>query len=95
MKTVWKFHLALTNQQQVAMPLGAELLAVQSQDPTSPSDGLQAWALVDPLEHIQEGRTFYIFGTGHRIEDHLRLKYVGTVQLHGGSLVFHVFEELK
>jgi len=37
-------------------------------------------------------RTFAIYGTGHKHE-HVEGTYIGTFQLDGGSLVFHVFEE--
>lgn len=32
------------------------------------------------------------FGTGHTIQDADRLEYIGTIQMCGGALVFHVFK---
>jgi hypothetical protein len=73
------------------LPAGAEVLSVGP-----PRDGedkpLDLWALVDP-EAPLEARTFRIYGTGHDVPDFYGL-FVGTVQLYGGSLIFHVFEDV-
>lgn len=87
MKTIWKFPLAVTDFQKVDMPLGAKVLAVQPQ-----GDQVCLWALVDPAAE-NDRRGFWIHGTGHPIEHEKHLgAYIGTFQLRGGALVFHVFE---
>jgi len=48
------------------------------------------WALVDP-EVEKETRHFVSFGTGHDVPDR-PMTFTGTAHLHGGMLVFHVFE---
>ena len=87
-KTIWKFELETTDNQTLKMPVGAEILTVQTQ-----SDKPCLWALVDPNAE-KEGRFIEIFGTGHPVGYDMGIdrKYIGTYQLHGGSLVFHVFE---
>jgi hypothetical protein len=88
MKQVWKFALSAVVP-DVEMPRGAEVLSVQVQrgEPC-------LWALVDT--HAQrEVRRFVTVGTGHDIPSDLRMKHVGTFQLHGGDLIFHVFEVLR
>jgi hypothetical protein len=53
------------------------------------------WARVDPGADLVL-RTFVVFGTGHDIDPDKfagSLAHVGTVQLHGGALVIHIFEE--
>jgi hypothetical protein len=88
--TVWKFELRITDVQEVRMPRGAELLCVGTQAGT---DGVvMLWARVgidaarsQPLAV----RRIRIAGTGH---PDATGDYVGTVQLHGGALVFHVFD---
>ena len=85
-KTIWKFCLKTTDLQSVKMPKGAEILHVNSQ-----FNNLKIWALVDP-EQEREERFFEIFGTGHTVDMDADRKYLGTYQLHEGSLVFHVFE---
>lgn len=87
MNTVHKFPLAVQDMQDVAMPRGALILAVQTQ-----RERLCLWALVDDAEARTESRRFRIAGTGHRIESALHHHYVGTFQLDDGNLVFHVFE---
>jgi hypothetical protein len=86
--TIWKFPLVQGRTNHIEMPVGAEILTVQVQD-IVPS----IWALVDPNAE-KEVRSFNTFGTGHPIEEDIARKYIGTYQLGGGELVFHVFERL-
>jgi hypothetical protein len=85
-KTIWKFPLSITDQQQISMPEGAEILSVQVQ-----RGQVCLWALVNP-NLAKKPRTIEIFGTGHEVDDSPRT-YIGTVQVHpmGSDLVWHVF----
>jgi len=85
-KIIWKYELT-PGKNIVEMPLGAEILTVQTQ-----GKNICLWALVDPYSPKTE-RKFQIHGEGHEIEEET-LAYVGTLQFNGGDLVFHVFEEL-
>lgn len=85
MKTVWKYKLRLTDTQTIEVPKGGEILSAQSQ-----YGDICLWVLLDP-DSAKERREIEIYGTGNPIHDAER-KFIGTVQLHGGSLVFHVFE---
>jgi len=87
-KTIWKFELETTDNQTIEMPVNAEILTVQTQNEIP-----CIWALVDPTE-TKEKRFIEVFGTGHDIHYDMGVSrnYLGTYQLHGGSLVFHVFE---
>ena len=87
-KTIWKFELETTDNQTIEMPVNAEILTVQTQNETP-----CMWALVDPTEK-KEKRFIEVFGTGHDVHYDMGVSrnYLGTYQLHGGSLVFHVFE---
>ena len=87
-KSIWKIALAIEDSQDVRVPIGAEFLCVQVQ-----REELCLWALVDPLAGYEK-RRIYVYGTGHPIERG-PLKYIWTVQMHSGSLVWHVFEEVK
>ncbi len=90
-RTIWKFELDATSNQVIELPVGAEILTVQAQK------GIPClWALVDPTE-ANEKRFIEVFGTGHNMQDGMGVSrfYLGTVQLGGGSLVFHVFENLN
>ena len=53
----------------------------------------QLWALVDEKAPIIY-RTIATYGTGNMMPDGDPGEYVGTYQIHGGALVFHVFELL-
>ncbi len=90
-KTIWKFELETTDNQEIEMPIGSEILTIQTQN-VIPC----IWALIDPNAD-KEVRRFEIYGTGHPIHCDIGVKrnYIGTYQLYNGSLVYHVFEILK
>ena len=83
---IYKYHLPINDTVQIAMPLESEILTVQVIQ-----EEAFVWALVNP-ESLDTVRTFRIVGTGHEFEDSGQCKYIGTFQLRGGALVFHVFE---
>jgi len=84
--TVWKFPLTLADSQAVSMPLDAEILCIQVQGAATPC----LWARVEEHHPLTE-RRIEMRGTGHSVESDLR--YIGTVQLYGGTLVLHAFED--
>lgn len=84
-QTIWKYELEITDRQTILMPAKARILSVQVQH-----ERLCLWALVNPVL-TKEERHFEVFGTGHPVPNRRRA-YLGTVQISGGSLVFHVFE---
>ncbi len=85
MTRIYKYILETTDLQEIVMPVGAEILCVQTQNDTP-----CVWARVNP-EALTCSRKFLIFGTGHDISvDPGRC--VGTYQLSGGSLIFHLYE---
>jgi hypothetical protein len=84
--TIWKYPFAVHDVVEIEMPIRAKVLTVQVQAQVP-----CLWALVHE-SHDVEVRRFRIYGTGHPI-NHLIGSYVGTFQLVGGGLVFHVFEE--
>ena len=90
-KTIWRFELKTTDNQTIEMPVNAEILTVQTQNEIP-----CIWAFVDPTE-TKENRFIEIFGTGHEIsqDENVNRNYLGTYQLNGGSLIFHVFENIK
>lgn len=88
MKTIYKYKLQTTDEQQILMPKGAEILTVQLQDGEP-----QLWALVETNNQPTK-RYIEIFGTGNPIIGIGPRKYIATYQLRGGALVFHVFEYL-
>ena len=87
MRTIWKYTLNITDRQTVSMPVFAEILTVQMQ-----GGSLCLWAIVESDRNLEQ-REFLIFGTGNPIPEQFCLhQHIGTVQVGGGVLVWHVFE---
>lgn len=86
--TIWKFPINITDRQTVMMPARAKILTVQVQ-----YGAAYLWAQVDEKLVTEEERGIEVFGTGHPMNDEER-RYIGSIQLHGGGLVFHIFERL-
>jgi hypothetical protein len=85
MKSIWKYPLQVTDEQVIDAPEGAEALTVQMQSGTP-----CLWMRVDPASPKMP-RKIITHGTGHRVQDTTG-RYIGTYQLDGGALVFHVFD---
>jgi len=83
-KSIWKYQLETTDEQLVEMPHGAQGLSVEVQ-----YGAPCLWALVNPKAQ-KEFRRVRIYVTGHPVPENDDI-YVGSYQLHGGSLVGHVF----
>lgn len=85
--TIWKAVLAPTEVQQIEVPAGAEMLCAREQ-----LEAICVWFRCDPFAPTEK-RTLAIVETGRGApEDEGR--YLGTAFLHGGQLVFHVFERV-
>jgi hypothetical protein len=85
METIWKYELEVTGEQKIMMPNGAVTLDVQVQD-NLPC----LWVRVDP-DRSMINRKIITHGTGHEVPETTG-DHIGTYQLQGGGLVFHVFE---
>lgn len=85
--TIWKYPLTITGNQTLDMPKGAIILSAQIQFGL-----LYLWAMVDPTQPHDE-RDIEIIGTGHEFAEAPR-KFIGTAQMAGGNLVWHIFEKL-
>lgn len=86
MRTVHKFWLAVTDDQIVMMPRGSAVLTVQEQ-----GGRLAMWAIVN-TEAPHAAHRIAVVGTGNPMPVDLhRGNYIGSVQQHGGALVWHIF----
>lgn len=83
--SIWKYQLEITDRQNVVMREGAQILTAQMQNGT-----LCLWAMLNPSAP-RERREIEIIGTGNPAEAADR-RYIATVQMAGGALVWHVFE---
>lgn len=86
MKTIWKYPFEITDEFDLNMSRGAEILSVAYQH-TRPT----LWVLVDSEAEVQV-RKFRVIGTGHPIEDDNSLIYLGTIQDPNIGLVWHLCE---
>lgn len=95
--TVYRYPVELVDEQTITMPAGAEILHVARRENhhsllgVGSPDAVDLWALVDP-DQPPEARRIQVVGTGHALGDTDDLTHLGSVQISGGALVFHVFE---
>lgn len=93
-KIILKFPLADRDIQQIVMPKGVQILAVQNQSGVMCIWGAAELTLVDQMilgtSVAYEARTFMIVGTGRPMTDYEKLTYIGTAQ--NGQFVWHIFE---
>lgn len=83
---IYKYPLPVDDMVKIPMPKGARILSIQTQNGTP-----EIWALVDESA-ASVRRGFAVRGTGHSANGLSADRYIATFQMHGGSLVFHVFD---
>jgi len=95
---IWKFDVPIIDAShkgvvRVDLPQSSEVLSCGAV-----GDRLFIWAkfLSDSRDLDFVPRYFEVFGTGHEITNDMGIerKFIGTAFMHGGSLVWHVFERL-
>lgn len=74
------------SRQAIMMPFGATILSIQEQNGV-----MVLWAAIDPAADC-EARFFALVKSGRPLDGIDINNYVGTVQTHGSSPVWHVFE---
>jgi len=85
-RTIWKFELDGDGEQIIRLPPDSKVLTVQVQ-----REAVCLWALVDPVNAQRVTHHVWVHGTGHPVVDAADGRYIGSVQLSDGALVFHVF----
>lgn len=86
-KTIWKYPIRIVDQQVLELPVGAEPLSVAMQH----GDAC-LWALVDPQPELKKKQvTVFVRGTGHPMGPAEGARFIGTVLMLRGDLVFHIF----
>jgi len=86
MSTIFKYHLDIRDEQILYLPAGHKILSVHEQ-----AGSLMLWAIVDPSIEETVPRVIHIRGTGHPMPKGEDVRFINTVLLLEGSLVFHVF----
>lgn len=85
MLTIYKYPFKIEDNFKIAMPKNAKILAVAIKDEIP-----CIWAMVETYNDLAL-KEFWLRGTGHNCEEIRNLSYVGSFQILGGSLVFHLF----
>lgn len=86
--TIFKYPVQVTDTFALQIPAGARFLGLQNQHGNP-----QMWWHVDQ-SITTVTHTFHVVGTGIPMpEESQKWKYLGTFQMLGGTLVFHVFQE--
>lgn len=88
LNTVWKATLKPTDTQSIMVPDGAEMLCAREQ-----FEQICVWYRCDPDAPLTP-RILAIVGTGNPAPGP-EGRYLGTASLHGGQLMFHVFERVS
>ena len=83
---ILKYPLSIVDKQTISLPECAEILTVQTQQEMP-----FIWVIINTDNKTTEEKEIYTHGTGHEIEDVDSKKYLGTYQINGAALVFHVF----
>ena len=86
-RKVYKYPVVMENRFTLALPEKAEVLSVGVQFGQP-----QVWVFLDP-NAPKVVRTFMVASTGYPVEEP-NVKFIGTFQLEGGALIFHLFEVL-
>lgn len=86
---VHKQVVAAAADRLVRLPMGAEILCAREQ-----RDAICIWYRFDVDTVLTQERQIVMCGTGHPAPSPADAHYIGTVFLHGGDLVLHVFERL-
>lgn len=94
MKTIWKFNLHENLEQgngclvtRIELPASAEVLSVDVQH-----GDVVLWASVNPDDQFKTSRRFAIVPTGGTVPNGgLSPRFLGTVLMHEGAFVWHVF----
>ncbi len=88
---IWKYELALVDEQSISVPIDFQPLSVGVQ-----GGALMLWGRVTP-GHVRAPRRVWVIGTGNPMpKAALSALFVGTAQMPlppYGSMVWHVFIE--
>lgn len=86
---IFKYALKIQDEQTLELPVGSQILSVAEQ-----RGKMVVYALVAVTDENMSKMKVKILikGTGHVISENIsEFKFLGTVKLMGGDLMFHVF----
>ena len=86
-KKIFKYVIPVTDESELQLPAGAQILSVMGR-----RNEIVLYAIVNTSVEVLKTVSVRIVGTGYPVRfDTNEYKFVGTVSLHGGALMFHVF----
>jgi hypothetical protein len=88
-KVIYKYKVEITDESTIKMPAAAKVISVAEQ-----GNEIVLYAMVpfDNDPEITKNISIRVVGTGHKIHfDTSEFKFIGTVSLHFGKLMFHIF----
>ena len=87
-KKIYKYKLQITENQEIEVPIGYQILSLDVQDNMP-----YIWILIDPLQEEKMKLKFSFYTTGQDIDcsNMKYIDYIGTVHLCNSSLVYHCF----
>ena len=88
---VYKYPIPIEDEFIIVLPKNGNILHFDVQYGVP-----QLWVLVNPDSPTENVR-FRLLGTGHDIDINSpdELQFIGTIQLHNGSLVYHLFRFIE
>lgn len=87
MQTIYKYQLPITDDFEIQLPINSEFLKIDIQH-----ENVVMWVKLDKDSEMKFYQ-FHCYGTGHPIENK-NLKYIDTIIIDNGNLVFHYFVEV-
>jgi len=86
MMKIFKYTLEVLEVQRLDIPKGSKLLSVEEQ-----YGNIVLYALVDDTQGGLDSFEIFVKRTGYPADDIENYKFLGTVKLSEGKLMFHVF----
>ncbi len=83
---IYKYPIPVNDNIELELPMNSKILTIQMQK-SKPF----IWALVNPGKTIGQVRHLELYGTGMDVPE--GREYIGSFQMLGGDLVFHLFEK--
>lgn len=88
MPTIWKYHLAITDVQSLALPKGARIIFIAEQ-----IGQVNCWAWVPDPNAEKKTVLIGCSGTGGPAPDFTDATHLGSVVTEGGRFVWHFFQK--
>jgi hypothetical protein len=88
-KIIYKYKITESEDIQVEMPKGAQILHADIM-----SNGMHVWALVNP-KHKLKKKTFRVIATGQEISDYDKKHYHYIKTMIDGIFVWHLYELIE